>query len=336
MPGLEEPPYGVIRNELAEGLVIPFLGAGASVGSRRLPPATDPTEEPSDPPEGEPSFLPSGAGLAGQLAAESQFPAAEAHERTDLAKIASYFVEVAGRKTLKRRLRQIFDHNYQPCAVHRYLASIPRPMVLVTTNYDDLLERAFRDAGRAYDLVVHAADIRAQKASVQWWPHGQHEPTMVPPNELAIDLKRTTVIYKIHGSVHRPPLRTAEGREPVRDWDSYVITEDDYLEFLSRMTSQICIPHQFLRHFSKCHFLFMGYGLNDWNLRLLLKNLSSVLPADPTDEPQPAAMAHDGVEPDPSWAIQLRPSMLEKKLWDRRHVNIYDMAIDDFVARLAG
>jgi hypothetical protein len=42
------------------------------------------------------------------------------------------------------------------------------------------------------------------------------------------------------------------------------------------------------------------------------------------------------VEPDPSWAIQLHPSMLEKKLWDRRHVNIYDMAIDDFVARLAG
>ena len=95
----------------------------------------------------------------------------------------------------------------------------------------------------------------------------------MPPNKLFIDLDSTTVIYKMHGTVDR-----------VRDdGDSYVITEDDYVDFLSRMTSHNAIPSLFMRHFRRRHFLFMGYGLGDWNVRVVLKNLKRLLPMDPTD-----------------------------------------------------
>jgi len=39
-------------------------------------------------------------------------------------------------------------------------------------------------------------------------------------------------------------------------------------------------------------------------------------------------------EEDPSWAIQYNPSLLERKLWERRRVDIYDLDVNDFVEQL--
>src|SRR6185369_14085964 len=108
------------------------------------------------------------------------------------------------------------------------------------------------------------------------------------------------VIYKMHGTVDRQ----------LKKWDSYVITEDDYVDFLSRMTGQTAVPAQFMRHFRTRHFLFLGYGLNDWNLRVVLKNLRSILPDDPARDP--ANAEHEELR---SWAIQHGPSDLEIELW---------------------
>jgi hypothetical protein len=40
------------------------------------------------------------------------------------------------------------------------------------------------------------------------------------------------------------------------DHDSYLITEDDYVEFLARMTSRTAIPDAFGEPFRRSHFLF--------------------------------------------------------------------------------
>ena len=71
----------------------------------------------------------------------------------------------------------------------------------------------------------------------------------MPPVKLFIDLKKTTVIYKMHGTVDRRSK-----------WDNYVITEDDYVDFLSRMTGQTAVPALFMKAFRDRHFLFLGYG----------------------------------------------------------------------------
>jgi hypothetical protein len=154
---------------------------------------------------------------------------------------------------------------------------------------------------------------------VLWWQHGESEPTAVPPNQLYIDLETTTVIYKMHGTVDRAQ----------RKWDSYVITEEDYVDFLSRMTGQTAVPALFMRHFRTRHFLFLGYGLGDWNLRVVLKNITGAAGAS-------SAPAEDGEEEEDlrSWAIQFRPSVLETELWNARNVKIYDVDINEFAGKL--
>jgi hypothetical protein len=308
---MADPPYGEIADLLKKGEVIPFLGAGVNLGTRPSGVSWDDKAA---------CFLPSGSELSRFLASKSSFPSKEESDLTDLAKVASYFVETSARRRLRERLREVFDRDFVPCDIHTYLAEIPAPLLIVTTNYDDLTEQAFLKAGRPFDLVIHPTDRKDMEASILWWKHGASEPVAVPPNRLFIDLKTVTVIYKMHGTVDRL----------LRKWDSYVITEDDYVEFLARMTSQTAVPALFMRHFRSRHFLFLGYGLRDWNLRVVLKNLKTVAPA-ATD-----VLSTDDEEEDElrSWAIQFRPSDLEVELWNARKVKIYDVDINEFVRGL--
>lgn len=309
---MPDPPYGEISDLLNKGGVVPFLGAGVNFG-HRLPP---------DAPwkHGASAFLPSGSELSRFLAGKSGFPSQDEHDLVDLAKVTSYFVETSARRRLRERLREVFDRDFEPCDIHTCLAELRAPLLIVTTNYDDLAERAFRKANRPFDLVVHPTDRKDVEASVLWWQHDAEDPVAVAPNQLFIDLKTTSVIYKMHGTVDR--LR--------RKWDSYVITEEDYVDFLSRMTGQAAVPALFMRHFRTRPFLFLGYGLRDWNLRVVLKNLRSVLP------PVVAGQAVDEDEDDDlrSWAIQHGPSELEIELWSARRVKVYDVEINEFVRRL--
>jgi hypothetical protein len=301
------PPYGEIKDLLNAGNVVPFLGAGCSKAGR---PPNVTWSDPACP------YPPTGAELARFLATKSNFPHAHEHEVADLAKVASYFVETASRRRLKERLSEVFDRDFQPSEVHNLLAEIPAPLLIFTTNYDDLTERVFRHAGKPFDLVVHPTDRKDIAASILWWKHGEAEPIAETPNRLFIDLSKTTVIYKMHGTVDRTAKR----------WDSYVITEDDYVDFLSRMIAQSAIPAIFLRHLQTRHFLFLGYGLNDWNLRVILKGL---------DASEAEAQAEED-EDRKSWAIQYQPSDFEVELWRARQVRIYDLSLEEFVGRLRG
>ena len=118
-----------------------------------------------------------------------------------------------------------------------------------------------------------------------------------------------TVVFKMHGSIS--PAK--------RELDSFVITEEDYIGFLSRFSQSSAIPSQFLTYFRQCSFLFLGYGLADWNLRVVLNNLRSYLPES---------------EGGKSWAIQRDVSLLESTLWAKRGVNLYELDLDQFTSRL--
>ena len=299
---MADPPYGVIANRLIKGKVIPFLGAGASMVSR---------PSGSQWSEGE-GFLPNGRELSHLLADETSFPCADPEEMDDLAKVASYYAVVNGRPLLRDRLHELLDHDYAGGSLHSYLAARDYPQVIVSTNYDTLLEQAFADAGKPYHLVVYPCDNQEYANAVLWWSPGAAEPEPVPPNELFIDLEQETVIFKMHGTVDRGG----------GDWDNYVVTEEDYIDFLSRMTANTAIPAIFFDHFRERSFLFLGYGLRDWNLRVILKNLSGLLEC------------RGKGQRFPSWAIQKSPSELECRLWESREVSVFDLTADEFVENL--
>jgi len=269
--------------------------------------------------------LPTGSQLARCLADMAAFPSDDPNDRDDLAKVASYYVEAqADRPALLSCLRGVFDRDYPVGEVHRFLADLPVPLLIVTTNYDDLIEKAFRDKSRPFHLVAHPTDRKDLAASVLWWRPNATEPIAQPPNKLKLSLKDTTIIYKMHGSVDRRTKR----------WDSFVITEEDYVEFLARMTGQSAIPSRFKAHFRESRFLFLGYGLRDWNLRVMMNNLKAK-PILQESEAMEDALNQSPPEAElRSWAIQYLPSNLEESLWDARRVNIYNIKIDDFIARM--
>jgi hypothetical protein len=304
-----EPPYGVIWNRMRTGKVVPFLGAGASLVGRLPGTKWDASLR---------ELLPTGRELSNLLAAETSFPQERPGDPDNLARVASYYVDVNGRKVLREYLREVLNRDFPLGELHRFLADVPTPQVIVVTNYDTLLEKAFDLAGRSYDLVIHPADRKDFANSVLWQPYGHPEPIPTVPNQLDIDLNSVTVIYKMHGTVDRHTSK----------WDNFVITEEDYVEFLSRMTSNTGVPSLFYEHFRERSFLFLGYGLNDWNLRVILKNLSRLL----------SPRRSSGEDPDqevlPSWAIQSKPSELERMLWKNRKVSIFDLTVEEFIARL--
>jgi hypothetical protein len=281
---MEEPPYGIIISGLKNGNVVPFLGAGASLLQSNSS-----------------AQIPSASALARFLADKARFPSTDISDRADLAKVSSYYVEVSSRKFLRQELRSTFINQTYKCnRLHRLLAQLSDKTTMVTTNYDTLLEEAFNEIGKPYDLVVYPADNSEYANGILWWPYGDPEPKKLKPNEIDVaDLERTNVIYKMHGTVWQQSAI----------WDSFVITEEDYVRFLSR--SKHAVPTAFRRHFSDRPFLFLGYGLKDWNLRVLLKEVR--------------------VSELRSWAILRGPTALEKMLWDHRKVILYDLDLDVFV-----
>jgi hypothetical protein len=316
---MSKPPYKLIWSQLNAGKLIPFLGAGASLCCR---PVTENGEDIRWT-AGE-DFLPSGSELADWLAKRCSFPELS---DADLAKIASYFEIRARRRLLVEELRGIFGGDYSHGSIHDFLAAAPVPLLIVTTNYDDLIERAFRARKRPYHLVT-CSDREEYAGSVLWWEPEAAAPKIRSPKELELSLGDTSIVYKMHGTVSAKH-------------DSFVITEEDYVGFLARMTYSNAIPARFMLQFREASFLFLGYGLRDWNLRVMLESLRrglrrmKVRPQ--TDEvpfPEAEAPLHEPAVDDeeyPSWAIQQHASELERELWWRRNVQIFDLGIDEFV-----
>lgn len=297
------PPYPFIGDKLFSGRVIPFLGSGASLGEREAGSRWN---------RGVSKFLPTVGELANYLAEMTSFPYPESF---DLTNVAQYYSVMGGRRSLNEELHNIFDYDYQPTILHTFLADVQAPLLIVTTNYDDLLERSLDERNRRlgsdarpYDVVIHTADSTSGDRLL-WWPYGASQPSEISPNKLDIDLERTTVIYKMNGGVDR--------RDSLRD--QYVITEDDYIDFLARMTKNKAIPAIFAEPFQTRHFLYLGYGLTDWSRRVILNRLEK-------DLRRPKGIV--------SWAIRYRLSVLEQRYWEARGVKCYDQSIEEFVSRL--
>jgi len=290
-----QPPYELMRDRLRRGLVIPFLGAGASL----LRPAVC-----ADWNSPESGFLPKAWELAHYLDRRSGYPSTAPAELT---RVAQYFEGVAGRQGLDDELRDVFAKVYCPGPLHNYLADSPC-RVLVTTNYDRLLEKAFEEKRRSYHHVVYRNGAPTLFYSrYDGEPGRAGTPEEVVPNEVVIPKDGAPIIYKMHGS--------ADLDAPERD--SYLITEDDYVQFLSRMVANTAIPALFAEPFKTSHMLFLGYGLQDWNLRVILHKIWQEWPS------RRAA-----------WAIQHKALPLEKEFWARRQLTIYEKTIDELLVHL--
>ena len=134
------------------------------------------------------------------------------------------------------------------------------PQVVVTTSYDTALEKAFEEAGEAVEVVTYLANGRHRGRFCHIAPDGTG--TLIDePNTYATELSldRNTVILKLHGQVERTPAR---------EWESFVVTEDDYINYLAQTEIAAAVPVSLAARLRRSHFLFLGYTMADWNLRV--------------------------------------------------------------------
>ena len=301
--------YETVVRGLTLGRVTPVLGAGANLIGRLADTAWKPRGK----------HLPSGGDLARYLAEFFRYDG----DPDDLVRVSQYVaVTKGGTGQLYDVLHEVFDHDYEPTQLHAFLAGLPGvlraknqllrgPPLVLTTNYDDLLEREFETSGEPYDVVVYIADGK-DSGKFRHRPYREPERLIEEPQTyVALDPTERAVILKFHGFVDRSKA------DPEDAEDSYVITEDHYIEYLARTDLERLVPVKLLRRLRKCHFLFLGYSLRDWNLRAMLHRIWA-----------------DREREYDSWSVQIQPDPLEMKSWERREVRIFDMPLDVYVGGL--
>jgi DNA-binding SARP family transcriptional activator len=255
------------------------------------------------------------ADLAGRLA--QRFDYAEKNGY-GLPRVAQYVAVMKGSGPLYDELHALFDADVAPTPIHRFFAALPpllrergvAQQLLVTTSYDLALESAFLEAGEEFDVVSYIATGPERGKFCHIRPGGTGCVIDLPntyATELSLDDR--TVILKLHGQVDR-------GAE--RAWESFVVTEDDYIDYLSKSDVAAAVPVGLAAKLRRSHFLFLGYTMADWNLRVILNRLWS---------DQPLSYR--------SWAVQAETKPLEREFWRRRDVDVHEVPLERYVETLA-
>jgi hypothetical protein len=300
--------FSLVAELLADGEVVPFLGAGANLCDRPEQAAWQPG-----------AFAPSGRELARALAEKSRYPNPD---DPDLLWVSQYFDAVLGDGPLYEEIHEVFNADYPPSSLHRLLARLPallrnrgrEQLLVLTTNYDDLVERALEAAGELFDVVWYEAKPGPNQGRFMHRPpEGEVVPIEIANKYTGLSLAERPVILKMHGAIDRHDSER----------DSYVLTEESYIDYLAGPYVGDQIPFSLMAKMKTSHFLFLGYSMRDWNMRVILKRLWGGEELGRT-----------------SWAVQLEPSgdgarEIEKKLWSRRgDVDLVYAPLREYIERL--
>ena len=127
------------------------------------------------------------------------------------------------------------------------------------------------------------------------------------PNAYAteLSLEQRTVVLHLQGRVDASPERA---------WESFAVTEDDFIHY-GDVAGRL--PVALAARLRRSHLLLLGYTLSDWTLRVVLERLWG-------EEPL-------GYR---SWSVHAGAKPLEREFWRRRNVEVIDMAPAEYIAEL--
>jgi TIR domain/SIR2-like domain len=223
--------------------------------------------------------------LARQWARTFEFPMAK-HQQEDLPGVAQFVTVMTNAATLRSSLDEYLRAQLHPSAPaatnttaaaadapvdlaslvraawdrlraedpdepHVVLAKLPCPIYVVAHPWD-LLAEALRAEGKA-----PVVELCRWKHDVYDWPASvfDTDPDYAPSPERPL-------VYHAFGRLDFP--------------DSLVLTEDDYFDFLIGVTQdRSLIPTAVRRVLADSALLLLGFGLEDWDVRVLLRTLVS-------------------------------------------------------------
>jgi hypothetical protein len=155
-----------------------------------------------------------------------------------------------GRSHLVDMLGELLEVGKEPSPALLALAHLPF-RVIVTTNYDSLIDQAFRAAA-----LPNGAKKKPRVLAYEAEQHAKAKVIVDEPTE------EQPLLFYIHGNLEQR--------------DNIVITAEDYIRFIGRMTFKDQyhpIPQWIRMKIQQWPTLFIGYSLRDYNLRLLFETL---------------------------------------------------------------
>ena len=297
-PAPDRPHYEEVAEEAVENGIVVFLGSEVNAEDSRT--------------------LPDDEELARYISSKVKLDPGT----RDLAEVAQHARALKGEQRVFQLLREGLPLEPEPGPVHSYLSGLPqrlselgyekRYQMIVTPKYDDTLERAFRN--EEFDVVVYMGPGTDSPGKFVHIPWGDEPVIINVPNEYRglpirsdMSLERTLIV-RIHGAVDDPDLNF--------NWrDNYVVTEDHYIQYLSGSPANGLIPGQIMEKLKTASYLFLGYPMSDWRLRVFLKRL------------WPGDRLGNGTH----WAVERAPTRLEEKLCFATGVKLYQSSLTAYV-----
>jgi hypothetical protein len=300
---------GVLRR-LRDGKLVPILGPAVNSTNRKKP-----WEEGS-------GVLPDSSELAGALARHFEME----RPPSDLPETAQGVLVQDGEANLFEALGDLLDDGQcEPGPVPEFFARLPTLMhergydnayqMIVTTNYDNSLERAFTEMREKFDVALYAA-VGPHAGKFVHLPAGRKESVPIPVPNTYTDFPfvkgvlMRPLIVKVYGAV--------EDEDRGYSWPkNYVVTEDSYIDYLSGVPASSLVPMEILKKLKDSHCLFMGFPIRDWSLRVFLKRI------------------WEGAQfQGPSFAVARELDEVERGLWRECRVEAVEASLDAFVGEL--
>ncbi|HLO95073.1 MAG TPA: SIR2 family protein, partial [Burkholderiaceae bacterium] len=230
---------------LRSGHLAPYLGPGL------LALCSDVTL-PSDP-----------STLAAFLSGRSSVPGKIRHRVTAVAQFIENFKH---RKTLVALMDEAFAATPAPSALHRWMATLPAPLI-VDTWYDDTLRQALI----ARDDWAEVQGLSQSEHFGAWTGWYGADGTLAPD-----PVEAPSVLYKPWG-----------GRRP---GSNYLVSDTDFVEVLTEIDIQTPIPELVQCRRASLGFVFLGCRFNDQLPRAFARQILkrsggphyAVLPDEPT------------------------------------------------------
>ncbi|HSV84975.1 MAG TPA: CHAT domain-containing protein [Levilinea sp.] len=188
------------------------------------------------------------------------------------------------------------------------LAQLPLP-IYITTNQHNLLASALREAGKSPEVIICPWNNKVEQIQSLYRLKEDYRPDRSRP-----------LIFHLFGRLDEP--------------DSVVLTEDDYFNFLIGVTKNWdLIPPIIGRALTDSALLFLGFQIDEWSFRILLR---SFLSRDGADRLKTYAHVAAQIEPEEGRFIEPERarSILEKYLAINASVSIFWGSADDFLQQL--
>lgn len=218
--------WDLITQAIKDGTCVPFLGAGASTGYKF-----------------------GGADVPGVPLARGfvkEFNNASGLNGTgpgDFIAAAEELVYRSGgsRDKLERIVRDEIAKVWQPRPIHTALAQLPNIRHMITTNYDQFIERALGIQHRS--VIMHC--------------HDKNNPNTAKFRSRPTPGGNDVLLHKMHGTVENP--------------STLIATRSDYIRYLADLNHpERGMPDYFLKEVLPHNtLLFLGYSLSDWNFLVI-------------------------------------------------------------------